>query len=215
MTVAVATLAELRPLRRRLRHTPAVRIERVGVRARDAAARYRGSLLSCGLGGALRDGLEPGTLLVPWSVATTRGAVMACDPALVTRLLDAARDLALPVEPGPLLTADQLVTGAERVSWGERGYAGVDMESALLAVRAPAFAVLRIVLDTPARELSPAWGRPALAMARPRLWREAAWLAREVPALCAVLARVLHRAFAGSPKAPAPDTSAPPAPPGG
>jgi len=45
----------------------------------------------------------------------------------------------------------------------------------------PRVAAVRVILDTPAHEISPAWVNPRRAAADPRNWREAAWLARWVP----------------------------------
>ena len=52
---------------------------------------------------------------------------------------------------------------------------------ALLAAMVPRVAAVRVILDTPAHEISPAWVNPRRAAADPRNWREAAWLARWVP----------------------------------
>ena len=50
------------------------------------------------------------------------------------------------------------------------------MESAHLAGHGARLAVVRVVLDTPERELSPKWERPWRAVLDPRLVREALWL---------------------------------------
>jgi len=60
------------------------------------------------------------------------------------------------VRVGPVASADHLVRGAERAALAAQGALAADMESAWLAPAAAGkpFAVLRVVLDTPDRELS-------------------------------------------------------------
>jgi hypothetical protein len=61
----------------------------------------------------------------------------------------------------------------------ERGCAAVDMETGRIS--APRLAAVRVVLDTPEREISAVWDRPLRAALRPGVWREAMWLWREAP----------------------------------
>jgi hypothetical protein len=62
------------------------------------------------------------------------------------------------------------------------------METGLL--HAPRVACVRVILDTPLREISPAWGNPARALLDVRAWRDLPFLMREGPRCAAVAARV-------------------------
>lgn len=59
------------------------------------------------------------------------------------------------IRVGPVVSVDHLVSGPERGLLAAEGALAVDMESAWLAPAAAGrpFAVLRVVLDTPDREL--------------------------------------------------------------
>jgi 4-hydroxy-3-methylbut-2-enyl diphosphate reductase len=83
------------------------------------------------------------------------------------------------VHVGPVASADHLVHGAERGELARRGAVAVDMESAWLAPAAAGrpFAVLRVVLDTPAREI---WRPLATLAGGVAAWRA---LRRAAPAL--------------------------------
>jgi hypothetical protein len=94
-----------------------------------------------------------------------------------------------------MLTATHLVTGSERGLWAKKGFVAVDMESAYLAGRAAGLAVVRVVLDTPQHELSPAWERPSRAALDPRNFRELVWLLRNVPRYSLRAATVLAEAI--------------------
>lgn len=96
----------------------------------------------------------------------------------------------LGIEPifDPLLTSAEIVNGGARVRWAARGYAGVDMETGLLD--APHVAAVRVVLDTPQRELSADWTTPLIAILKPWNWSQALWMAREAPRAAALAARV-------------------------
>jgi hypothetical protein len=95
------------------------------------------------------------------------------------------------------LTRDALVTGSERASWAQRGYAAVDMETGLIHSRR--LAAVRVVLDTPEREISRAWLEPLRALTHPALWGEGLWLAREAPRCARIAAAVFAAAFAAEP----------------
>lgn len=213
VTVLAATEVEALPLRRRLRGNPEVRVTRSGVGLSRWAAVNDGLLLSCGLAGALGADLPTGTVVIPDEVGLGGAATTVCDAAAVARLRDAARRCGVDPHGGPLLTVDHLVSGAERVLWWGRGYAAVDMESGRLGERAAAFAAVRVILDTPHRELSGAWSTPLRAITRPRRWPEALWLARVAPRLCDLVARIVVEAFSQTPTAPARGRSEPPARP--
>ena len=60
----------------------------------------------------------------------------------------------------------------------------------------PRVAAVRVILDNPAHEISPAWVNPRRAAADPRNWREAAWLARWVPRYTRRAALVVAAAIA-------------------
>ncbi|MHB8719604.1 MAG: phosphorylase family protein [Candidatus Dormibacteria bacterium] len=192
-----ATALEARPLRRRLGGRDGVAVRRCGVGARDWTS-WDGTatVLSCGLAGGLDTALAPGTLLIPAVVATPGRPPRACDPELVERLRAAAHVCGLTAQGGTLVTLDHVVRGRERERWAGRGFSAVDMESAILAAAAPRFAAVRVVLDTPARELGGDWQRPGRALADPRNWREALWLARVAPGHCALVAEVVDAALA-------------------
>jgi hypothetical protein len=214
VTAFAATAIEARPLRRRLAGNAAVRVAQGGVALSRWAEAQHGVLVSCGLAGALA-GLPTGAVVIPDAVALETGELHACDSGTVAVLRDAARRCGVESHPGPLVTVDHFVAGAERALWAGRGYSAVDMESALLITRAQRFAAVRVVLDTPLRELSPAWARPRRALATPWLWGEALWLARVGPRLCDVVAQIVAEAFSPTPTARGRGTSEPQARPAG
>jgi len=191
VSVVAATSLEARAVRREL---PNVRVHETGVAlARVSASTLGDAVISCGLAGGLRTDLGTGTVLVPTQVRTPSGEMLPCDDALVAALIDGARRLGHEPVTAPLITSSTIVRGTERAVWAERGYAGVDMESGLIT--APRMAVIRVVLDTPLRELSADWLRPATAFLRPKNWPEAWWLAREAPRAAQLAARVLRVAL--------------------
>lgn len=192
LVVLTATRMEAKAARREL---PSVRVVEAGVALCKHREPFAGPVVSCGLAGGLRHEHETGTVLVPRSVALGDGPARACDPDLVDALAAAARAIGLTPVLDPLVTASEIVRGEERQRWAERGFAAVDMETAL--VRAPRLAAVRIVLDTPLRELSEDWLHPATAVLKPRNWPEMLWLAREAPRCAARAARVVARALAG------------------
>ena len=145
-------------------------------------------VISCGLAGGLRDDVPTGTVLIPSRVRRPDGTAFECDEVLVQRLQTIAQSLGYPVVADPLLTSDTFVHGAERSRWAAQGYAGVDMETGLL--RAGRIACVRVVLDTPKREISPAWLRPATAMLNPRAWLDLPFLIREGPRCSRIAARI-------------------------
>ncbi len=124
-----------------------------------------GVAISCGLAGGLRADLPTGTIVIPSAVATSDGLAIACDAAWTARLRDAALRLGYAFVDAALLTSDTLVVGDQRGAWAARGFAAVDMETA--RIPAPAIAAVRVVLDTPQRELSPDWLNPSRAMRQP------------------------------------------------
>lgn len=148
--------------------------------------------ISCGLAGGLRAGLPTGTVLVPLRVRRPDGSELQCDPAAVDALAAAASRLGYTVVHDPVVTSETLVHGAERARWAAQGYAGVDMETGLIA--APRIACVRVVLDTPQKEISPAWLQPARAMLQPRAWLDLPFLMREGPRCSQIAAKIAAQA---------------------
>jgi 4-hydroxy-3-methylbut-2-en-1-yl diphosphate reductase len=187
VTFVAATALECGALRRLL---PGARVVQTGL---ALEALRRGDLgetvVSCGLAGGLRDDLPTGTVLIPREVRRPNGETLRCDPALVEAFAESARRLGLEPRFDPLLTSGSIVNGAARGTWGARGYAGVDMETGLLG--AARVAAVRVVLDTPSRELSSDWRTPVAAMLKPWNWPQAVWLAREAPRAAQLAARVV------------------------
>jgi len=161
LTVATATRTETLAARRVLRGR--ARVVRVGVACRRDGVETAGPLVVCGVAGGLVPELPPGTVVIPDEVAMGTEWTVTCDPDLTERLRGAARRLGLEPHAGPLVTLGSVVRGGVRAAWAARGAAAVDMESAVLvrAVSGPA-AVVRVVLDTPSRELvrSIPWALP-------------------------------------------------------
>jgi hypothetical protein len=176
VVLLAATTLEYRALRRAL---PDARIVKTGVALSQLREGLGDCVVSCGLAGGLRPDMPTGTVLVPHRVRRPDGDTLHCDAELVGMLADAARTLGIEPVFDPLVTAPSIVSGAERAHWESQGYAGVDMETGRIV--ASRVAAVRVVLDTPARELSPAWSNPLLALLDPRNWPQAAWLAREAP----------------------------------
>ncbi len=144
--------------------------------------------ISCGLAGGLRPDLPTGTVLVPERVLRPDGSEMQCDEPAVNALTNAALQFGHRVVRDPLVTSHTFVYGEERAIWAARGYAGVDMETGLL--RGSRIACVRVILDTPKREISPAWLQPARAILQPRAWRDLPFLMREGPRCSAVAAQI-------------------------
>jgi hypothetical protein len=185
VTFVAATALECNALRREL---PSARIVQTGIALERARADLGSAVVSCGLAGGLRADLPAGSLLIPRDVRRPSGETLHCDDELVDLLTAGAR--ALGVEPvfDPLLTSSEIVNGSARMHWAARGYAGVDMETGLLD--APRVAAVRVVLDTPQRELSADWRTPLIAILKPWNWPQALWMAREAPRSAAFAARV-------------------------
>lgn len=178
-------------MRRRAPHATVIE-SGVGL-ARWRGAALPGIAISCGLAGGLRDELPTGTIVIPSAVATTDGTAIACDPEWTARLREAAQRLGYAWVDAAVLTSNTLVTREARATWAARGFAAVDMESARIPARG--IAVVRVVLDTPRRELSRDWLNPARAMLRPRNWGQMFWLAREGPRCADIAARVIAAAL--------------------
>ena len=181
-------------VRRRARN---LRIVQVGIGGRPPA-RLPGIVISAGLCGGLLPEQTPGTVVIPSQVVDEQGVARACDPGVVAALERAARYLRLPVAGGSLVSTSGMVTGAARRTWAERGHMAVDMESAAAAASSERFGVLRVILDTPSRELSDAWAAPARAIRQPSNWSEAVWLGINAPRFALRVGAVLQAAFLGN-----------------
>ncbi|MHB1798169.1 MAG: nucleoside phosphorylase-I family protein [Vulcanimicrobiaceae bacterium] len=191
LTVVAATRMEARAVRRAL---PSARVLRTGVALSRANGTECGDLvISCGVAGGLLTSVATGTVLVPAWVRRPNGEMLRCDPELAALLEAAARRLGFEPLSHPLVTSAALVRGSARALWAARGYAGADMETGLL--EASRVASVRVVLDTPSRELSEDWLHPTAALLRPHNWPQALWLAREAPRCARAAADVLRVAF--------------------
>ncbi|HVC43127.1 MAG TPA: hypothetical protein VND54_14200 [Candidatus Saccharimonadales bacterium] len=181
-------------VRRRARH---LRVVQVGIGGRPPT-RMPGIVISAGLCGGLLPDQTPGTVVIPTRVVDERGVTHDCDPGVVAALERAAHYLRFRVVGGSLISTSGMVTGAARESWAGRGHVAVDMESAGAAESAQRFGVLRVILDTPARELSAAWAQPARAIRQPANWGEAIWLGINAPRYALRVGAVLEAAFLGN-----------------
>ncbi|WP_457031086.1 phosphorylase family protein [Kitasatospora sp. P5_F3] len=141
-----------------------------------------GALVVAGFGAAVGPGVEPGDIIVADAVRNGEGEEWPLESAKAMAAELTARGLTAHI--GPHHTADRVVRGAERRALYATGARAVDMEAAaVLAARAelrPALptAVLRVVVDTPSRELL----RPGTLPAGLHAWRT---LRIAVPALTA------------------------------
>lgn len=185
-TLIAATALECKALRREL---PRARIVQTGVALANLREGLGEIVVSCGLAGGLRPDLPTGTVLVPREVRRPGGGVLHCDEELVAAFAASARRLGVEPVFDPMVTADRIVHGPSRAQWAEQGYAAVDMETGL--IDAARVAAVRVVLDTPQREISEDWRVPALAILKPWNWSQAIWLARAAPRAAALAARVV------------------------
>jgi 4-hydroxy-3-methylbut-2-enyl diphosphate reductase len=158
--------------------------------ARRAASAPADAVAVAGFCGAVVPGLRAGDVVVAGEVRGPDG-VTGCDSLA---LVDALTALGIErVHVGPVASADHVVRGAEREVLAREGALAVDMESAWLAPAAAGrpFVVLRVVLDTPAREIY----RPLATLAGGlAAWRA---LRRAAPAL-SLWARALAQRAAPS-----------------
>lgn len=149
---------ECESLRRQLPHAPSWRVEQSGpgsARAAKAAAHAlesgAGLLVSWGLAGGLRDGVAPGTVVVPRRVLAQNREPVPVDPEWHSRLASLAGALA--VDYGDLLTVPAALElpAAKRAAAAASGAVAVDMESAAIAAAAARarvpFVALRVVVD--------------------------------------------------------------------
>ena len=187
MNAPVARLLVLTPLRIERaavrRRLPGVTVLCSGMGAADARAAAfvaagipADAVAVAGFCGAVAGGLRAGDVVVASEVRGPEG-VTVCDVRPVVTALE-ARGIQR-VSVGPIASADHVVHGAERGVLAARGALAADMESAWLAAAAAGrpLAVVRVVLDTPSREIY----RPLATLAG----AVAAWrgLRRAAPAL--------------------------------
>ena len=120
--------------------------------------------------------MRPGDVVVATEVRGPAGVIECSSDPLVAALAA----MGIPrVHAGPVVSVDHLVRGVERAALAGTGALAADMESAWLAPAAAGrpFAVLRVVLDTPEREIH----RPLATLAGAvTAWRA---LRRAAPAL--------------------------------
>jgi hypothetical protein len=198
VTVVAATGLEAGAAQKDL---PGVRVVEGGVSlARIDPAALGEIVITCGIAGALAPDLPTGSVVIPDHVLRPDGTLLECDNELVNALDAAARALGHEPARGALVTSRDLITGSARGAWARRGYVAVDMETGL--VRAPRVASVRVVLDTPDRELSDAWLHPWSVLARPDAWGQIMWVAREAPRCARLAAAVLAEAVKQAELAP-------------
>ncbi|MET8624083.1 1-hydroxy-2-methyl-2-butenyl 4-diphosphate reductase [Kitasatospora sp. NPDC004669] len=145
----------------------------------SAPAGY-GAVVVAGFGAAVGPGVAPGDVVAADGVRDAEGHLYPVDSG--PELARALKEYGLTAHTGVHHTADHVVRGIERRALHLQGALAVDMEAAavLAALREvrPALpvAVLRVVVDTPERELL----RPGTLPAGVRAWRT---LRATVPAL--------------------------------
>ncbi len=172
-----------------LRSHPLATVHRTGMgprRARAAAPvlldRPGVALLVMGFGGGLDEHSDVGDVVVADAVQGPDGALVACAGAQT--LAQALERRGLEVRRGTVVSVARLAMGEARVKLREAGAIAVDMESVWLAPGAGArpFAVLRVISDTPARELTnPLRTVAGVARAMAALRRAAGALAEWAP----------------------------------
>jgi 4-hydroxy-3-methylbut-2-en-1-yl diphosphate reductase len=147
---------------------PQARIHRTGVGPRRARAAVPAllrdsseALLVLGFGGGLLEDSEVGEVVVAEQVCDPDGTRLRCaDAPALGRVLESH---GLEVRCGVVSSVTRPAMGKTRVRLREGGAIAVDMESAWLAAaaRGRPFAVVRVLSDTPGRELT----RPLLTVA--------------------------------------------------
>ncbi len=168
-----------------------VRVIEAGI-ALSKYATFDDLAISCGLAGGLRTGVPTGTVLLPRCIRRPDGSELQTDAHALETLTRAAESFGYAVLHDPMVTSASIVQGPERATWAAQGYAAVDMETGL--IQAPRVACVRVVLDTPEREISPLWIEPRRAMLRPAAWRDLPFLMREGPRCSQIAARIAARA---------------------
>jgi len=156
LTVLVPLAIEHAALRGRLPEATLVRVGMGPDKARSASAGLEpgaGPVAVAGFCGALAPGIEPGDVVVASEVRGPDGSVVPCAGG---PLVAALRRIGIDrVHFGPVASAERIVRGEERTALAETGAIAVDMESfwAVQAAGDRPVAVLRVVSDSPEREL--------------------------------------------------------------
>lgn len=149
------------------------------LRATDAARALiedgASALLSWGTCGALRKGLDAGSVLMPVTVMDDSGEAFAVDPGWRQRV-ERALPTRLTVEGGLLLSSARPLSRVTQktAAHAATAAAAVDMESAAVAAVAAAagvpFLALRVVLDRADQALPAAALSAVDELGRPRAW---------------------------------------------
>ena len=151
----------LAPLRVEALALRGARVLRTGMgpeRARRAAEEARAleadTVAVAGLCGGVGPGLRAGDVVLATELRTEDGVARPLAPP--GPLVATLRRHGLRVVTGPVLSADRILTAAERERLAGEGVVAVDMESAWLADAAAGrpFTVLRVVVDAPGRRLA-------------------------------------------------------------
>jgi 4-hydroxy-3-methylbut-2-enyl diphosphate reductase len=138
---------------------PGVEVVRTGMgperskrAARRATDRRADAVAVAGVCGALVDSLRPGDVVVASEVRGPDGHAVPCSSG---PLVAALRTVGVEASVGPIASWPSLAARTEREALAAAGAIAVDMESAWLAPAAAGrpLSVLRVVVDTPSREL--------------------------------------------------------------
>jgi hydroxysqualene dehydroxylase len=141
------------------RGAPWADVRRTGMGAQRAAQYARthdhsdaAAVVIAGFCGALDSSFEPGDVVLASELRGPEDTVTCADPSILAGVL---RRGGLRVHIAPIASERSLVTGPRRRGLAQSGAAAVDLESAWLAPSAGArpLHALRVVLDTPSREL--------------------------------------------------------------
>jgi 4-hydroxy-3-methylbut-2-enyl diphosphate reductase len=148
-----------------------LRIHKTGMgreRSRAAVAKLQSdpaaALVVMGVCGGLDEGCEPGDVVIAEELLDGEQSLeerLSCPSA--EPLAEALERRGIAVRRGGVVSVAHIAHGEKRVELRERGAIVVDMESAWLAAgaRGRPFAVIRVVADTPSREVT----RPLLTIA--------------------------------------------------
>ena len=148
-----------------------LRIHKTGMgreRSRAAVAKLQSdpaaALVVMGICGGLDEGCEPGDVVIAEELLDGEQSLeerLSCPSA--EPLAEALERRGIAVRRGGVVSVAHIAHGEKRVELRERGAIVVDMESAWLAAgaRGRPFAVIRVVADTPSREVT----RPLLTIA--------------------------------------------------
>ena len=167
------------------RGAPWANVRRTGMGARRAAQYARthdhsdaAAVVIAGFCGALDPSFEPGDVVLASELRGPQGTVTCADPTILAGVL---RRGGLRVHVAPVASERSLVTGPRRRALAQSGAAAVDLESAWLAPSAGArpLHALRVVLDTPSRELRNPVTSATGTVAACRTLRRAASLLRD------------------------------------